>query len=65
MIGLGSYSFFWQQSTQNPKPLSLIEAFTETAQQGVLLFQICDYPQIEQMTPAELEVQLNTLKNLL
>jgi 3-oxoisoapionate decarboxylase len=64
MIGLGSYSFFWQQSTQNPKPLSLIEAFTETAQQGVLLFQICDYPQIEQMTPVELEAAAQHAKKL-
>jgi hypothetical protein len=43
MLGLGSYSFFWQQSNQNPQAISLIDAFTQTAELGVQLFQICDY----------------------
>ena len=55
MIGLGSYSFFWQQSDRNPQALSLAEVFTRTADLGLKLFQICDYEPLEQMSDFELK----------
>ncbi len=64
MIGLGSYSFFWQQSTKNPKPLSLIEVFTETKNLGINLFQICDYADLETMSNKELESAAEHAKQL-
>lgn len=54
MIGLGSYSFFWEQSTLNPTPLSLIGALEATRAHDVSLFQICDYAPLDTMTPDEL-----------
>ena len=53
MIGLGSYSFFWEQSERNPKALSLTEVFSRTADLGLNLFQICDYEPLEQMSDLE------------
>jgi sugar phosphate isomerase/epimerase len=64
MLGLGSYSFFWQQSNQNPQAISLIDAFTQTAELGVQLFQICDYLPLEQMTTAEIEAAAKHAKDL-
>jgi 3-oxoisoapionate decarboxylase len=55
MIGLGSYSFFWEQSAMNPKALSLAEVFTRTADLGLKLFQICDYEPLEKMSDSELK----------
>jgi sugar phosphate isomerase/epimerase len=55
MIGLGSYSFFWEQSAKNPKALSLAEVFNRTADLGLQLFQICDYEQLEKMSDLELK----------
>lgn len=43
MIGLGSYSFFWRHRAG----LTLEQALRETAELGVAVFQICDYPAIE------------------
>ncbi|WP_223627339.1 sugar phosphate isomerase/epimerase [Microbacterium sp. EST19A] len=54
MIGLGTYAYFWQHSDRAPAPLSLIGAFEDTRAQGVELFQICDYPPLEQMSDDEL-----------
>ena len=54
MIGLGSYSFFWEQSDTNPSPLSLIGAFEQTRALDVSLFQICDYAPLETMSEAEI-----------
>jgi sugar phosphate isomerase/epimerase len=64
MLGLGSYSFFWQQSNQNPQAISLIDAFTQTAELGVQLFQICDYLPLDQMTAAEIKAAANHAKDL-
>lgn len=55
MIGLGSYSFFWQQSEKNEKPLSLAQVFQATVELGVKLFQICDYAPLTKMSESELE----------
>lgn len=54
MIGLGTYSYFWQHSDRAPEPLSLIGALEDTREQGVDLFQICDYAPLEWMSAAEL-----------
>lgn len=64
MIGLGSYSFFWRQSAKNPKPLSLIEVFTETKNLGINLFQICDYADLEIMSNQDLESAAEHAKTL-
>jgi hypothetical protein len=53
-IGLSSYAFFWRSSAAAPEPLGLHEMLAETASLGVSVFQICDYPAIESMTPAQL-----------
>ncbi|MFC0682291.1 sugar phosphate isomerase/epimerase family protein [Lysobacter korlensis] len=54
MIGLSTYSFFWRWSERAPEPLTLPQMLTRTAELGVGLFQICDYPPIEDSSPAEL-----------
>lgn len=64
MIGLGSYSFFWEQSALNPGALSLAEVFTRTADFGLRLFQICDYEAIEQMSDLELRQAADCAREL-
>jgi sugar phosphate isomerase/epimerase len=54
MIGLSTYSFFWQWSERAPEPLTLPQMLTRTAALGVHLFQICDYPPIEDYTAEQL-----------
>lgn len=54
-IGLGSYAYFWQQSDRVDQPLSLIDAFRDTREQQVTLFQICDYAPLMQMSRAEIQ----------
>jgi sugar phosphate isomerase/epimerase len=54
VIGLGTYAYFWQHSDRVPEPLSLEDAFRDTREQGVELFQICDYAPLETMTDAAL-----------
>jgi sugar phosphate isomerase/epimerase len=46
MIGLGTYSFFWQHSSLATEPLGLAEMLRRTREHGVDVFQICDYPQL-------------------
>jgi sugar phosphate isomerase/epimerase len=46
-IGLGTYAFFWQWQTSAAAPLTLVDMLDRTADLGVSLFQICDYPAIE------------------
>jgi len=46
-IGVGTYAFFWQWQTTAARPLSLVEMIDRTADWDVELFQICDYPLIE------------------
>ena len=45
--GLGTYAFFWQWHPSAAQPLTLEAMLDATAQQGVTLFQICDYPPLE------------------
>lgn len=47
MIGLGTYAFFWQWSDRSPQPLTLPQMLERTAELGVGMFLICDYPPIE------------------
>lgn len=54
MIGLGTYSFFWQHSDRVARPLSLIDAFQATRDLDVDLFQICDYAPLATMGGSEL-----------
>jgi len=54
MIGLGTYAFFWQHSDRVDEPLSLIDALRDTREQGVGLFQICDYAPLLLLSAAEI-----------
>ena len=45
-IGLSTYAFFWQASDQVEKPLDLSDMIVATADAGVGVFQICDYPAV-------------------
>ncbi|MBT0770065.1 sugar phosphate isomerase/epimerase [Kineosporia sp. J2-2] len=53
-IGLSTYAFFWQWHETAPRPVGLIEMIDRTADLGVSLFQICDYPLIESYSADEL-----------
>lgn len=53
-IGLSTYAFFWRMSSQVPNPLSLAQMLEQTAALDVSVFQICDYPAIEQWSDAQL-----------
>jgi len=48
-IGLSTYAFFWQHHELAPARLDLAGMLDRTAEAGVGLFQICDYPQVEQL----------------
>lgn len=43
MLGLGTYSFFWQHSDRAPQRLSLPQMLQRTQALGAQVFQICDY----------------------
>ena len=60
MIGLGTYSFFWQHSTLAANPLTLADMLQRTRDQGVDLFQICDYAPILGYSAAQLR-ELRTI----
>jgi 3-oxoisoapionate decarboxylase len=53
-IGISTYAFFWQWSDLAVDKLSLKDMIHETKKYGGELFQICDYPLIEEMTEQEL-----------
>ncbi|WP_433201858.1 sugar phosphate isomerase/epimerase family protein [Dactylosporangium sp. CS-047395] len=53
-VGLSTYAFFWQYHHTNPNPIGLDAMLDRTADLGAELFQICDYPRIEQFDAAEL-----------
>lgn len=55
MIGLGSYSFYWQSSPLTSSPLSLSAQIQITSELGIELFQICDYLPLLEMSEVELE----------
>ena len=46
-IGLGTYAFFWQWHDTAENPLTLPAMIDRTADFGVSLFQICDYPLLD------------------
>lgn len=54
-IGLSTYAWFWHMSDKVPAPMSLQQVLQQTADMGVSVFQICDYPQIESWSPAQLQ----------
>ena len=54
-IGLGTYAFFWQWHETAETPLSLTDMVDRTADLGVGLFQICDYPLIESYDSNDLD----------
>ncbi len=64
MIGLGSYAYFWQQSSRVERPLTLAEVFEDTRAQDVTLFQICDYAPLEEMSDAELREAARVARDL-
>ncbi|MFK4761122.1 sugar phosphate isomerase/epimerase family protein [Microbacterium sp. ZW T5_45] len=64
MIGFGTYAYFWQHSDRVPEPLSLIGAFEDTREQGVELFQICDYAPLDTMSDAELRNAASAARDL-
>lgn len=53
-IGLGTYAFFWQWHQTAERPLSLPDMIDKTADLGLGVFQICDYPLIESYDPGDL-----------
>lgn len=53
-IGLSTYAFFWRGSAAAARPLGLREMLDETATLGASVFQVCDYPAVESLAPAEL-----------
>lgn len=59
LIGLSTYAYLWQWSDRNPAPLSLEQMLRDAAGHGAQVFQICDYPLLEEMCAAALaEIRL-------
>lgn len=54
LIGLSTYAYLWQWSQKASEPLSLEGMLRDAAAQGADVFQICDYPALETLTPHEL-----------
>ena len=54
-IGIGTYSLFWEFSDRNPNPLSISGMIERAAELGCEVFQICDDPRIDDLTPAALQ----------
>lgn len=54
-IGLGTYAFFWQWHETAENPLTLPAMIDRTADLGVSLFQICDYPLLDSYEPDDLD----------
>jgi sugar phosphate isomerase/epimerase len=53
-IGVGTYAFFWQWHASAAQPLTLAEMITKAASWDVTLFQVCDYPLLEDYDEAAL-----------
>lgn len=64
VIGLSTYSFFWQHSDRVDTPLTLIDAFEATRALDVGLFQICDYAPLEQMSLEEMREAARAARRL-
>jgi sugar phosphate isomerase/epimerase len=54
VIGLSTYSFFWQWHPTAPTPLGLAGMLARTADWGADLLQVCDYPLIEEYDEGQL-----------
>ena len=54
-IGLGTYAFFWQWHDTAENPLALPSMIDRTADLGVSLFQVCDFPLLESYEPDDLD----------
>jgi len=54
MIGLSTYAYFWQHSSLAEHPLTLADMLQLTRDEGVGVFQICDYAPLLGYTAAEL-----------
>ena len=52
--GLSTYAFFWQWHPTNPAPIDLGDMIDRTADLGATLFQVCDYPLVEEYDAAAL-----------
>ena len=64
MIGLGSYSFFWQLSDRTPDAFDLHDAFAATRALDVDLFQICDTESIASADDRELASLVDHARDL-
>lgn len=67
MIGWGTYAFFWQwraaERESGIEPMPLTEQIERTAEAGIQLFQICDYPPLDEMTDSELDAVAATARD--
>lgn len=54
-IGLGTYAYFWRWSERATAPMSLPDMVADTADRGVGVFQVCDYPAVTGMDHDALE----------
>ena len=52
--GLGTYCYFWRNSSYAPEPLTVEQMLHNTRELGGDVFQICDYPLIETFDDARL-----------
>jgi len=50
-IGVSTYAYSHRWDSSAPKPLSLVEMLHEIADLGGEVYQICDHPDLESMTP--------------
>ncbi|MCP2331652.1 sugar phosphate isomerase/epimerase family protein [Actinoalloteichus caeruleus] len=53
-VGLSTYAYFWRLSEAAPTPVTLAEAVAETRELGGDVFQICDHPPVEGLSPGQL-----------
>lgn len=63
-IGLSTYAFFWRASDRVVAPLSLHDMLKQTAELECRVFQICDFPAVEALTPDELTDLRDTAADL-
>ena len=55
VIGLSTYAYLWRWSETNPSPMTLQDMLLDAAELGADVFQICDYPQLENLSSDELK----------
>ncbi|MEU6643181.1 sugar phosphate isomerase/epimerase family protein [Saccharomonospora sp. NPDC046836] len=53
-IGLSTYAFFWRISPDAEKPLTVPGMLEQTRELGASVFQLCDYPRVEELSTADL-----------